>query len=192
MFNHPQLIETLNARIHKHTPFIIGIDGRSASGKTTLAQAIAKQYGASVIHMDDFFLPANLQTHEQFKKIGGNIDFERFITQVKLPLQSALSITYDIFSCKEQKIIRTQTIDNPTIVIVEGAYSHHPHLRDLYNLTIYLHHDKDTQQKRILARNGISGLKLFNQRWIPREEDFFSSYLIKENAEFVIDTRSLF
>lgn len=56
--------------INKHL-FIIAIDGDCASGKTTLANLIAKHYSANIIHMDDFF-PTN--TNEK----DDNIDYTRF------------------------------------------------------------------------------------------------------------------
>ena len=35
---------------------IVAIDGRCASGKTTLAREIAKRLDCNIFHMDDFFL----------------------------------------------------------------------------------------------------------------------------------------
>ncbi|MCL1877401.1 MAG: hypothetical protein FWF80_00945, partial [Defluviitaleaceae bacterium] len=61
---------------------VIAIDGRSASGKTTLASELAAQTGASVIHMDDFFLPQDLRTEERLNTPGGNVHHERFASEV--------------------------------------------------------------------------------------------------------------
>ena len=44
---------------------VIAIDGRCASGKSTLAQQLAGLTGAGIIHMDDFFLPRELRTEER-------------------------------------------------------------------------------------------------------------------------------
>lgn len=60
------------------TPLLVAIDGRSASGKTTLVNALAEQFHTSVVHMDDFFLPVELRTPERFAMPGGNVHFERF------------------------------------------------------------------------------------------------------------------
>ena len=38
-------------------PFILAIDGRCASGKTTLAGELQKRQACNVIHLDDFYLP---------------------------------------------------------------------------------------------------------------------------------------
>ena len=37
-------------------PFIVAIDGRCASGKTTVSKALSEALKATVVHMDDFFL----------------------------------------------------------------------------------------------------------------------------------------
>ena len=36
-------------------PFVIAIDGRCASGKTTLAGRLQKEIDCNIIHMDHFF-----------------------------------------------------------------------------------------------------------------------------------------
>ena len=50
-----EITERLN--IEEGRVKVIAIDGRCASGKTTLARELAERLGAGVIHMDDFFLP---------------------------------------------------------------------------------------------------------------------------------------
>ena len=61
---------------------IIAIDGRCASGKTTFTQKLADYLNAEVIHMDDFFLRNELKTKERLSEVGGNIDYERFTSDV--------------------------------------------------------------------------------------------------------------
>ncbi|MBO5109218.1 MAG: hypothetical protein J6D21_00735 [Clostridia bacterium] len=41
------------------------IDGRCASGKSTLGAALAERLGANLFHMDDFFLPFDKKTPER-------------------------------------------------------------------------------------------------------------------------------
>ena len=66
------------------SPFIIAIDGRAASGKSTLAQQLGELLDADVIHMDDFFLPPSLRTKERLSEPGGNVHYERFAEEVPL------------------------------------------------------------------------------------------------------------
>ena len=58
-------------------PVILAIDGRCASGKTTLAAKIQEKTRCGVIHMDDFFLRPEQRTKERLSQAGGNIYWER-------------------------------------------------------------------------------------------------------------------
>ena len=52
---------------------VIAIEGRCGSGKTTLADILSELFEATVIHMDDFFLPPSLRTAQRLNEAGGNI-----------------------------------------------------------------------------------------------------------------------
>lgn len=66
----------------KHRPVIIGIDGRCAAGKSTLALLLSEQPDATIFHMDDFYLQGRQRTYERFNEVGGNVDYERFAKEV--------------------------------------------------------------------------------------------------------------
>ena len=61
---------------------IIAIDGRCASGKSTLTEDVKRVMDINVVRMDDFFLPLSLRTPERFALPGGNVHYERFIDEV--------------------------------------------------------------------------------------------------------------
>ena len=65
---------------------VIAIDGKCATGKTTLAARLASGLDADVIHMDDFFLPPAKRTQQRLSEPGGNVDYERFMEEVLLQL----------------------------------------------------------------------------------------------------------
>ena len=54
-------LELLKGRIEAlrqvHRPLLVALDGGSAAGKSTLGAALAQAVDATLIHMDDFFLP---------------------------------------------------------------------------------------------------------------------------------------
>ena len=51
-----ELVKTIKDRKKDIKPFMIAIDGRCTSGKSSLALRLAEDFHASVVHMDDFFL----------------------------------------------------------------------------------------------------------------------------------------
>ena len=60
---------------------LAAIDGRCASGKTTLAAQLQQQFDGSVIHMDHFFLRPHQRTPQRYQEPGGNVDRERFLEE---------------------------------------------------------------------------------------------------------------
>lgn len=165
-----------------HRPFLIAIDGNCGSGKTTLANYLAKELNASVFHMDDFFLQPHQRTEARLSEPGGNVDYERFKEEVLDHVADADGITYRPFSCREWKLADAVTVPYNEIVIVEGSYSHHPYFNDIYDVKIFLEISPNEQKKRIIARDGEDIWPMFEQKWIPMENRYFEEYNIKENS----------
>lgn len=164
---------------------IIAIDGRCASGKTTLSSLIAESIDCDVVHIDDFFLPFEKRTRERLSLPGGNIDFERLISQIFIPLKNGNSYIYSNFSCKNGTFTEGERVTPKKITVVEGAYSCHPCLHSFYDLHIFIDIDKATQKERILQRNSDNADDFFCQ-WIPMEEKYFSELNIKDKCEIVL------
>jgi len=165
---------------------IIAIDGRSASGKTTLANLLGKQLGARVVHMDDFFLPMELRTKERLEMPGGNVHYERFQEEVLPFIQKEQAFSYVRFDCGTMALGEHIHLGAAPITIVEGAYSCHPILGDYMGLKIFLDIESKSQMERIIARNGEEKAKEFQNRWIPMEEAYFEAFSIQENADVVL------
>jgi len=49
---------------------LVAIDGRCASGKTSIALELKDIYGCNVIHMDHFFLREEQRTAERLNAVG--------------------------------------------------------------------------------------------------------------------------
>ena len=56
------LEEKLRQQVRQDKPLLVAIDGRCASGKSTLAKDLQKQLDCNVIHMDDFYLQPHQRT----------------------------------------------------------------------------------------------------------------------------------
>ena len=169
---------------------IIALDGRCASGKTTLAQDMCQIAGASAIHMDDFFLPTALRTAERLKRPGGNIHYERFIADVLPGLQSGRAFHYPRFDCGAMALRGCRSVPEASLYVVEGAYSCHPALGNYMTMRAFSDITPQEQQRRILARNGKAGLETFNARWIPMEEAYITAYGIPEAAHIILPAQA--
>ncbi len=166
-------------------PLFIAIDGPAASGKTTLGEALAREYPAVLVHMDDFFLPPALRTPERLGTPGGNVHWERFRAQVLEPLAAGKPAEYGVFDCGVMDITRTVRVEPAPVIIAEGSYSLHPMLRDFYDLKIFLTLDPAEQIVRIRRRNGEAALEKFRTRWIPLEERYFAACAVRDCADVV-------
>lgn len=165
---------------------IISIDGRAASGKSTLAGLLKIVLNAAIIHMDDFFLPCELRTKERLDEPGGNIHYERFIGEVLSEIRACEPFSYRVFDCERMDYCGQITVAASEWRIVEGCYSHHPRFGEYADLTVFCNVSKEEQSKRILARNGEKMAKLFAERWIPMEELYFSHFGIEKISNVVI------
>ncbi|MCL2287535.1 MAG: hypothetical protein FWC32_14380 [Firmicutes bacterium] len=163
---------------------VIAIDGRAASGKSTLAAGLKSVIGAEIVHMDDFFLPAHLRTQERLNEPGGNVHYERLAEEVLPNLHDKVNaFEYRVFNCGTMSYNGTRKIMPRKWLVVEGSYSHHPKLGDYMDVRVFSTIDATTQISRITARNGEKLTEMFATKWIPMEEKYFDGYKIAENAQ---------
>ena len=165
---------------------VIAIDGGAASGKTTLADLLAKRYGGEIVHMDDFFLRPEQRRPERYAEVGGNIDRERFSEEVLLPLSKNEPIIYRKFDCSTMTLSEPIKVETKKLTIIEGAYSMHPVFCEHYDLSVFLDISPDLQKKRIEKRNSPEMAERFYNQWIPLEEIYFSQTQIKERCNISI------
>lgn len=173
---------------HRNQPMLIAVDGRCASGKTTLASALERETGCNVIHMDHFFLRPEQRTKQRLEEPGGNVDYERFQEEVMLPLKRKEVFSYQIFDCHKMELSSFIEIDPNKTTVIEGSYSCHPTLWDFYDLRVFLNIEQEKQFQRIQARNGKDGLQRFRERWIPLEEKYFNAFQIRERCDMIFNT----
>lgn len=163
---------------------ILAIDGRCASGKTTLANKLNEIFLSEIIHLDDFFLQSHQRTEERLSEPGGNFDRERFESEVLIPLSKGEKFSYRPFVCKTMTFGEEIHISQSPLTIIEGSYSCHPDIYDYYDLTIFCDAHKDTQSERILQRNPDK-VSDFMNKWIPMEEKYFGFFDIKNKCDTI-------
>ena len=168
--------------VHGDDVCVIAIDGRAASGKTTLAKRLEIEFGAGVIHMDDFFLPPELRTEERLSTPGGNVHYERFAEEVLPKLHCPEEFSYGKFDCSVMQINGEVTVGASCVRVVEGAYAFHPYFGCYSDIRIFSDIEYEEQLRRIKARNGDEKLETFKNRWIPLEEKYFEAYGIREKS----------
>lgn len=179
-----QIIAAVSALSPKSAPLLIAIDGRSAAGKTTLARILNEKAGWTVFHTDDFFPRPEQRTPERLNTAGGNLDRERLLEEILLPLKNGeRQITHRTFDCRTKRLSEPIVTSVGEVCVIEGAYSCHPALRDFYDLRVFLDIEPEEQSRRILLRNGAEKAAQFAERWIPLEERYFAELRPQEKCE---------
>ena len=178
------------AGIPETQSFIIAIDGRAASGKTTFSRQLAYITGGGVVHMDDFFLPVDMRTQTRLAQPGGNVHYERFKKDILPLLRNTGSFSYQRFDCSKMSLGAMRNVSASRWRIVEGAYSFHPEFGNYADLKIFFDITPETQIKRIRKRNGERAAQMFSERWIPLEEKYIKKYNIKAQADIIIGGRN--
>ena len=160
---------------------LVAIDGRCASGKTTLGRFLKEHYDCNLFHTDDFFPQAFQRTEERLNEPGGNLDRERFLQEVLQPLLEGKDVEYRAFDCKTMDFRPAVTVPFKRLNVIEGAYSQHPYFLDVYDLKIFFDISPQEQLENIRRRNP-EAVEAFREKWIPREERYFQTYHIDEGS----------
>lgn len=180
------LLERLATINSSGQTFIISLDGRSASGKTTMAEQLAQILQGGIIHMDDFFLPPSLRNEIRLAEPGGNVHYERFAQEVLPAISRAQEFSYSRFDCSKMDFGEARKVSSSKWRIVEGAYSCHPIFKNYMDIKVFCDIDPQEQLHRIELRNGAKVAKIFAERWIPMEEAYFKAYQIQQQADMIL------
>ncbi len=165
---------------------VVAIDGRAASGKTTMAAQLEGLLQAGVVHMDDFFLPPGMRTKGRLSQPGGNVHHERFIEEALPHLKRAEPFSYRKFDCGKNAYAGERRVRESKWRIVEGAYSCHPAFGAYSDIRVFSDVPKDEQLQRIKRRDGGEAAQIFASKWIPLEEAYFAAYQIRETADTIL------
>ncbi len=182
-----RLLPVMEEKMAGRERFLLAIDGRCGSGKTTLAAALAEVFSCRVIHMDEFFLRPHQRTAQRLSQPGGNVDYERFLREVLLPLSRGEDLSYRPYDCGTQSLLSPVPVEARGLTVIEGSYSCHPELRRYYDLRVFLTVEEEEQLARI-QRRSPGKLEAFRERWIPLEERYFSQCAVESACELILHT----
>lgn len=184
--DYTRVVRAIRQALSARERLIVAIDGRCGSGKTTLAARLQRELQCTVYHMDDFFLRPEQRTEERLLQPGENVDHERFLDEVLLPLRNGQAVTYRPYVCSRQQLGEPVTMVPDRLTIVEGSYSCHPALREYYDLRIFLTIEPETQLRRIEERGGAAKAQQFRDRWIPLEERYFQAFDVQARCDMCV------
>lgn len=148
-------------------PLLVGIDGRSGTGKTTLADAVRRVlHGAQVsvfcVHMD--------QLYAGWQGLAAALPSVR--RQVLVPLRAGDTLSYRRWDwARDGWEPEPTTSGRRDVVVVEGVGAVHADPAG-YDLTVWLSAPTPVRRRRALARDaGVFAPHW--QRWAHQEDELF-------------------
>lgn len=181
------LITKIRQMLKEKDKIVIALDGKSGSGKSMAAYLLSLIFDASVVHMDDFFLPVEKRTRERYAEPGGNVHFERFRDEVARYIKKNEDFSFRRFDCAIMDYGAKVEVEAKPVMIVEGVYSQHIEYRSIYDLKVFFNIDSQTQREIIYERNGEQMYNMFVDAWIPMEEKYFEHSEIKDKSHMIIE-----
>ncbi|MFL0403532.1 kinase [Bacillus nitratireducens] len=180
---------------HKDERFILGIDGLSRSGKTTLVKKLEenmKRSGISfhIFHIDDHITERNKRYNtgfaEWYEYYNLQWDIDWLLRNLFQKLQSDIELELPFYhdetdSC-EMKEIHLPLVG---VIIVEGVFLQRKEWRDFFHYMVYL---DCPREKRFLRESEETRKKLskFQNRYWRAEDYYLEMELPKDGADLVI------
>jgi uridine kinase len=196
------VVAAIRARSVRPRGLIVAIDGRSGSGKSTVAEAVAQATGAVIVPCDDFFA-AGITDEEWDRRTPAQraadaIGWRRLKREAIEPLRTGHPARWYAFdflagprSDGTYPLLKAPTERPPMpVVLLDGAYSARPELADVLDLSVLVEAATATRQARLTAREAPDFLRQWHARWDPAEEYYFSQVRPPSAFDVVVQTDS--
>jgi uridine kinase len=160
-----------------HIKLVVAIDGYAGSGKTTVADFIAKQnFDVLVVHLDDF-----IQHWQDRKKMIDEAEDRSQVFEYNWYRYDDLEKLINDFKTKNEGVAKFKTYDydknefgpqksfdlSKKIMVIEGIFLFHPahKISKLWDKTVYLNVDFAKADKKRIAREK----KKWGREYIPED-----------------------
>ncbi len=147
----------------KNKPYLVGITGGSASGKTFVLNALSKSFQEShitIISLDNYYKPKSEQTLDENGKINFDhpqaLDLEKFYSDLKMILNGH-DVTLKEYTFNNPNAPETFITYNPApIIIIEGLFVFYlSKVRQLLDLKIFIEAEEHIKLSRRIVRDNI-------------------------------------
>ncbi len=193
------LVESVRQFVHSRgRPILVAVDGRSGTGKSTVAMLLAETLDAVVVPGDDFFAAevtaAGWDARSPKERARDAIDWRRLRREALEPLLGGAAAAWRPFDfargprpdesyamCTDV----TRLAPNP-IIILDGAYAARPELSDLVSLSILIESPAVVRRKRLVEREEPRFLEEWLRRWDAAEAHYFTQVRPPSSFDIVV------
>lgn len=184
------IVFEIQQRLQHKSPVLVALDGRSGTGKSTLAHAVAARVEASIVVSDDFYAGGNDDVwsgRSASEKVAHCIDWRRMRMEVLEPLLANKPASWHPLDFqpgngwigwKEE----LSTLEPAPVILLDGIYSARPELADLVDVAVLIETDDLVRRKRLVVREGQDFMQRWHQLWDAAEDYYFTH--IRPRASF--------
>ena len=171
----------------QNRPFVAAVDGRSGTGKSTLAAALADELSAALVDGDDFFAGGVGLRDDPAPALARDcIDWRRQ-ADVLRKLIAGRPASYHPFDWNAfdgRLSVQMVTIAPRPFIVVEGVYAARPEFGDLIDHHVLLRVAEDERMRRLLKREGR--ITAWERQWHRAEDWYFANVATPQMFDSVI------
>ncbi|MGL5865410.1 MAG: hypothetical protein ACRCYX_05970 [Dermatophilaceae bacterium] len=156
---------------------VVAVDGRSGSGKSSLATAIARHLGAQVVRMDALYPGWD----------GLAAGVELLLTSVLEPLWRGEQAAVPTWSWVRGRPGPVRPLPACGMVVVEGVGALHGRAGELAQVRVWLEAPDAIRKDRALARDGATYAPHW-ERWAAQEAALLARFDARGAADLVLET----
>ncbi len=180
-------------------PVVVALDGGSGAGKSTIAARLATRAETAIIPLDDFYQTAvpeaklNDLTAAQKHEIV--FDWRRVREDVLFPLRESREARCHEFDFRSGLTgagtyglsSKVKTAQPVSVILLEGAYSASPQLRDLVDIAVLVDVPTEVRHARLKIRDRDSRfLSIWHTIWDEVEAYYFEHVCPPESYDMII------
>lgn len=199
------LVERLAATVDRVSPgdrAIVAFDGPDAAGKTTLADAIARQISrpALRVSIDDWHNPRAVRLRRGDESPVGyymdSFDYDALVSNLLRPFREGASRVqtsrFD-FRVDGPAAAEAEIDSTAAVLLLDGVFLLRPELCHRWNLSVYLHVPESVTLARAVVRDAehLGGAeqvrRRYERRYLPSQALYREAASPLDKADFVID-----
>ena len=174
-------VAELGARLAKTEPRLgrtrlIAVDGRSGSGKTWLADQLARSLGAPVIHLDDLYPGWDGLTK------AADVLTEWVIE----PLSRQEPAHWRRFDWDSMSYAEWHSTEAAEVVLLEGCGSIRSALAGVYAARIWVDAPAAARRQRLRARPDWGAYQPHARRWAELEEQLYAIEHTRQHCDVIV------
>lgn len=183
----------------KHPPYIIGITGGSASGKTTFLNQLSRAFSSDqlcIISQDNYYKPLEKQIFDNNGIVNYDlpdcIDFDKFLMNLEQLINGKSIILKEYTFNNPGKTGEILTIHPAPVIIIEGLFIFYStEIENKLNLKVFIDADEQIKFNRRIKRDtderGIS-IELVTYQWNNHVKPAYEKYVLPyiQNTDIII------